>query len=88
MSETTEFIQKAFWQLVGVVTVLFGAASSALVGVLWHLNGSVVILNERVGTVIEKQVRQESQNTRRDELLLDHSLQLQSLKPTQRRSTR
>lgn len=87
-----EFLQRAFWQLLGVFTALFVTGVSALVGVLWYLNGNVVALNERLGNAIdrltraeERAVRQDERDTKQEALLLDHSLRLQATESALRR---
>jgi hypothetical protein len=53
LTSTAQLVERAFWWLVGIASTLFISAVTAIVGVLWHMNGSIVTLNERVGMVIE-----------------------------------
>lgn len=52
--ETKKLIERAFWWLLGIASTLFVSAASAVVAVLWSMNGSIATLNERVGHVIEE----------------------------------
>lgn len=52
--EVRKLVEQAFWWLLGIASTLFVSAASAVVAVLWSMNGSIATLNERVGHVIEE----------------------------------
>lgn len=67
-----KFLERGFWWLVGIFGSLISAGLISLIGVLWHMNGSIITLNDRVGNAIERLMRQEEQ-------LADHATRITSL---------
>lgn len=72
-TDTAQLIERAFWWIVGIFSTLFISGVSAVISVLWAMNSSVVTLNTRVGTVIERLDRTEQQGKLTDAELRSHT---------------
>lgn len=74
-----KFIERCFWWLVGIFGSLLTLGLTSLIGVLWYMNSSILTLNDRVGSAIERLTHQENRASQVDAQLTDHTVRLTTL---------